>query len=182
MNYEVIFTCLLIIIARIADVSLGTIRTISVIHGRRITAWALGFVEVLIWVIVVSKVIENLSEPVYAIAYALGFATGNFVGITIESRIAFGEQVVRVFTRKGPEVSAVLREAGYRATQFEGQGRDGHVYMLFVETVRRDSKRVIAIARKLDPNCFYVVDDVRFSSNSLVRAVRGPGWRALVRK
>ena len=88
MNGAILSTCILIFAARIVDVSLGTIRTICVVNGRRHVALVLGFFEILVWIFAVSKVIGDLQHPVLAVAYALGFATGNFVGITIEKRLA----------------------------------------------------------------------------------------------
>jgi len=168
----VILNCLLIIVARVADVTLGTLRTVAVINGRRWTAWHLGFVEVLIWVLVVGAVIGSIKEsPWYAIAYALGFATGNYLGITIEQYFAHGEQVVRIFTRKGPEMSGWMREQGLRVTMFQGEGRDGPVHMLFIETARRGAAAVVKMARQFDAACFYVVDDVRLAS----RTIGSPG-------
>jgi uncharacterized protein YebE (UPF0316 family) len=157
----------LIFFARIADVSLGTLRTVAVIRGRRGTSWALGFVEVLIWVIVVSEVITTVKDNwVYAIAYALGFATGNFIGITIEQYFAFGEQVIRVFTRSGGTIAARLRDQGFGVTEFEGRGKDGPVQILFVTVRRRLTAAVIGVARGIDPTCYYTVDDIRTASTA----------------
>ncbi|HYE02930.1 MAG TPA: DUF2179 domain-containing protein [Phycisphaerales bacterium] len=163
---NVVLACLFIFLARICDVSLGTLRTVAVINGRRGVAWVLGFFEVLLWVLVVSQVIRMVDPQhwYYAVAYALGFASGNFVGITIERRIAHGEQVVRVFTRRGMELARHLREDGYGVTEFDGRGKDGPVGMLFIETRRRRVSRLLARARELDPGCFYIVDDVRIRS------------------
>ncbi len=181
MTYLLV-TCLLIIVARIADVSLGTIRTINVVQGRRHLALVLGFFEVLIWVFVVSRVISQIQQPIYAVAYALGFALGNYVGMTIEQRLALGRQVVRVFTRIGPEMAAAQREAGFRVTQFDGYGRDGPVQELFIEVGRRDVAKVIARARALDPRCYYMVDDVRVVSSASAQSRESTGWRALLKK
>ncbi len=180
---EVLLKALLIFVARIADVSLGTMRTVAVINGHRYLALGLGFVEVLIWILAVSAVVGSaLSEPIYAVAYAGGFAAGNFVGITIESKIAFGAEVMRVFTRKGAEVSAALREAGYRVTQFEGSGRDGPISLLFIKVERRKIRGVAQLARKSDPDCFYITEPIR--SASVPSTLQPPaGWRsALIRK
>lgn len=163
---EVVLGCLLIVAARVADVSLGTIRTVAVINGRRFVSWMLGFFEVLIWILVVSRVIQTIHEhPLYPIAYALGFATGNFVGITIENRLAFGERVVRVFTRRGHELAGSLRERGFGVTEFDGRGRDGPVSILFVVAKRKEVGSITRSARELDPECFYVVDDIRVRSD-----------------
>lgn len=158
---------LLIVVARVADVSLGTLRTVAVINGRRGAAWSLGFVEVLIWVLVVSQVIATVRDNwVYAVAYAFGFATGNFIGITIEQYFAFGRQIVRVFTRNGAPMALTMRENGFAVTEFDGRGREGPVTMLFVEIERRGAQRVAELARSIDPNCFYTIGDIREASNS----------------
>lgn len=183
-DWQVAMTCLLIIVARITDVSLGTIRTITVINGLRGVSWLLGFFEVLVWIVVVSQVIQKVHEnPLYPVAYALGFATGNFIGITVERQIAFGHQVVRVFTRRGPEVVAMLRSDGYVVTEFTGKGRDGPVDMLFIETARKSARELLSQVRKLDPACFVVVDDIRLASAQLVEAQQQPGgWRSQLKR
>jgi uncharacterized protein YebE (UPF0316 family) len=183
ITFQVVATALLIVAARIGDVTLGTIRTVSVINGRRAVAWALGFVEVLLWVLVVSQVITTLQENmIYAVAYALGFATGNFVGITIEQRIALGEQVIRVFTRS-ESLAHRLRGHGHRVTEFEGRGRDGPVRMLFIQTPRKRVPDVLQVARQMDRECYYIVDDVRTTSHisTSAAAPRMSGLRSLLK-
>jgi uncharacterized protein YebE (UPF0316 family) len=182
MDLDIAFTCLLIFLARVGDVSLGTIRTIMVIHGRRVVASLLGFVEVLIWVLAVSQVVSNLERPVYALAYAGGFAAGCFVGITIENIMAIGQQVVRVFTRLGVPVAERLRLEGFRVTELEGKGRDGAVGLLFIETSRRDAMRAAKAARAVDPGCYFVVDDIRLASRSLANLQGSNGTTAIKKK
>lgn len=178
----VALTCVLIVVARIADVSLGTIRTIMVVQGRRMLAFVLGFVELLIWVAVVSRVIQGIGDqPLYALAYAGGFALGNYIGMTIEARLAMGRQIVRIISRVGPELAQELRTAGFMVTQFDGYGRDGPVQMLFVECPRRHTRQIIGEARRLDPKCYYSVDDVRATSANTVRAIQ-PTWKTAQKK
>jgi len=177
IDVSLVQTCVLIVVARIVDVSLGTLRVITVIQGRRALAFVLGFVEVLVWVFAVAQVITNLTHPLVAVCYAFGFACGNVVGMTIESWFALGEQVVRIFTRMHGKVAAALREQGWRVTEMPGEGRDGPIYLLFVQAPRRDIPRTIEHARTLDPACYYVVDDVR-SVSSLARSRQGSALRA----
>jgi uncharacterized protein YebE (UPF0316 family) len=174
--------CLLIIVARIADQSLGTLRMVAVINGRRVVAWVLGFFEVLIWVLVVSKVLMNLTHPAYIISYAIGFATGNYVGMTIEHWLAFGEQVVRVFTRKGGTLASSLRDEGFAVTEFSGVGRDGPVFLLFIQTRRQDVGRLADRARELDPLCYYIVDDIRLASTAMMGLTDAGWWDRLKSK
>ncbi len=175
-------TCAMIFGARICDVSLGTLRTIAVVHGKRGLAFLLGFFEVLIWVIVVSRVISNLHNPAYAVSYALGFASGNYVGMVLESWFALGEQVIRVFTRAGADVAARLRAEGWAVTVFSGQGRDGPVSILFAQVSRREVVRVADVARSVDPDCYYVVDDVRLASTVVTQPDRQTGRRIIVNR
>jgi uncharacterized protein YebE (UPF0316 family) len=165
-------TCLAIIAARVCDVSLGTLRTISVVQGRRQFAPVLGFFEVLIWVFGVSQVVMNLQHPACAISYAFGFALGNFLGLTIERRLAMGEQVVRVFSHQGRSLAARLRGEGFRVTEIDGRGRDGPIQLLFIHTQRRQANRLAERVLAIDPACFYVIDDVRLGSNVAVRERR----------
>lgn len=175
---EVILGALGIFLARIADVSFATLRLVSVMRGQRMQAWLFGFIEVLIWIFAVSAVLQNLDNPIYALAYALGFATGGIVGITLEERMAMGKQVVRVFSRQGHEIAAQVREMGFRATAFEGSGKSGPVTLLYLEVKRKRVPDVVAAARAVDPSCFYVVEDIRSSSVALGANERARGWRA----
>jgi len=180
MTWTVVTTCILIVLARVCDVTLGTLRTVSVIHGRRHLALTLGFFEVLIWIFVVSRVVTSATtEPLYGLAYAVGFACGNYLGITIERRLAMGQQVMRVFTRHPGAVATALRVEGHRVTIFPGEGRDGPVWLLYIQTNRKRIKDLADRARALDAKCFYVVEDVRAASS--VSPDEQSFWRDLIK-
>jgi uncharacterized protein YebE (UPF0316 family) len=179
MTTEVVVTSVLIVLARVADVSLGTLRMAAVIQGRRGAAFLLGFVEILIWVVAVSQVVANLQHPMYAVSYAAGFALGNFLGVTIEQHIAVGEQVLRIFSHRADMLAAALRERGFWVTKFDGEGRDGPVGLLFIALPRRDAPKLAALARELDPECFYVLDDVRLAVSAYTGLSEPSGWRSI---
>src|SRR5690349_14737488 len=101
MSLSVSITCCLIVLARITDVSLDTIRTVSIIQGRRAFAAVLGFFEAIVYICAVAKVLLNMNQPVYALAYGLGFAAGTYLGMVVEQRLAFGKQLVFLLTPKG---------------------------------------------------------------------------------
>jgi len=177
-----LLTGILIFTARIGDVSIGTIRTLMVVNGRRRLAFALSFFEVLIWVAAVSKVFGNLDQPFYAVMFALGAASGNFVGMTIESQVALGEQIVRVFTGRGRDVAEALRRDGFRVMEMAGTGDGGPIDLLFVDVERRNAMRVIRAARAVDPACHYILDDVRLTSAVRSHLFRPTGWRAVFKR
>ena len=182
MTLHTLVVCLLIILARLGDVTLGTIRTVAIINGRRGIAWILGFFEVLIWIYAVSAVLQDgIQSPFIALSYAFGFATGNYLGITVEKWIGQGEQVVRIFTRRGPEMATGLRRLGFGVTELAGEGRDGRVDVLFVKARRKDTIRVTTFAREFDEPCFYTVDNIRYSSDALESPVQRSGFQSVLK-
>ena len=187
MDAVTALTCLAIVLARITDVTLGTLRTVCIVRGRRGVAWVLVFFEALTWVMVITQVVQNLDNPWYAAAFAVGFATGSPVGITIERRLAYGQQVVRIFTRKAAGVVELLRQDGLRVTRFPGEGRNGSIDMLFIQVQRRQVPSVLARAHERDPECYTIVDDVCYAGGSTAPLTPGTvvpptGWRGLLKR
>jgi uncharacterized protein YebE (UPF0316 family) len=160
MTTTVFITFWLIVLARITDVTLDTIRTVAIVQGRRGFAAVLGFFEAVVYICAVAKVLLNMDHPVYALAYGLGFASGTFLGITIEQRLAFGDQLATLVTRKGAELASSLRMAGYRIAEVKGHTRDGDLAMLYVEIPRRQTQKLIHEARTVDEGCFCIVNNV----------------------
>ena len=161
MNSPVVATFLLIVIARITDMTLDTIRTASIVQGRRVFSATLGFFQAVIYILAIAKVLLNMDHPIYALAYGLGFALGTYLGITIERRLAFGLQVASLFTRKGPELAKALILAGYRVAKVEGHSRNGDLAILYVEVPRKQAPKLIHDAGAIDETCFCVINDVR---------------------
>lgn len=182
MTTEVWLTSILIFAARVADVTLGTLRTMTVVRGRRRTAFILGFLEVIIWVFAVARVIDNLQNPVVAVSYALGFATGSVVGMTVERYFVMGQRVVRIFSAKGAQIAADVRNAGLKVVQFQGESTTGKTELLYIEARGRKTDEVLAIIRRIDPECFYVVEDVRASATPLGTSVPRTGWLATMKR
>lgn len=183
VDYHLLGTCLFIAGGRIIDVTLGTVRTIMVVQGRRYFACFLGFCEVTIWLFIAARAIHHLPEhPLYAIAYGLGFAAGNFLGVTVEGWIALGNQMLLVFSQFGPEIATVLRNFHLRVTEFEGRGRDGPVTMLLLVVKRQESSLAVQMIRELDPDCFYLLEDIRFASKLARQFHTATGWRAILKK
>lgn len=159
---------LLIFVARICDVSLGTMRIIFTSKGKRNIAPFLGFFEVLIWITAISRIMQNMDNYLNYIAYAGGFATGNFVGMLIEERLAVGIQLVRIIThQKGNELVHVLNESGYGATIVEAHGAREKVHLIYSIVQRNDLGNVVSIINNFDPKVFYSVEDVRATSEGV---------------
>ncbi len=175
-----------IFFARIADVSIGTLRTICVVRGMRVLAPVLGFFEVAIWITAVSGALRHLEDHWYnVVAYAGGFATGNAVGMWIEEQLAMGMQAIRLIScTRSAAVAAGLRLAGYAVTEIKGHGLNGDVSICFVVTPRRETAQVIRVAEGIDPEVFSTFDDVKSSAVQIYRdrAPRSRWWGLLDRK
>lgn len=150
----------IVFFSRVLDVSIGTVRTIATVQGRVVMAFVLGLFEVTIWLVVIATVVNTVLErPWLLVFYALGFSTGNVVGIVLEQKLALGHAILRIFTAKHAEVvTARLREAGYRLTRFEGQGARGPVFELQVVCERKELTQALGILQEVDPEIFYVCE------------------------
>jgi uncharacterized protein YebE (UPF0316 family) len=153
---------LLIFLARICDVSIGTMRIIFVSKGKKYIAPILGFFEVLIWITAISKIMQNLDNYINYIAYAAGFATGNFVGMIIEEKLAMGVQMIRVFANeRGLELVQTLNISGYGATAVEAFGAREKVHLIYTIIQRAELNKVLAVIERFNPKAFYTVEDVK---------------------
>lgn len=153
----------LIFLARIIDVTIGTFRIVMVAKGKKYIAPLLGFIEVVIWIVAIGKIMENLDNWVNIIFYAAGFATGNYIGLFIEEKVALGVVKIQVITAKAADdLIAKLKSAGYGITHHEAIGATGKVSILYSIVNRTDVDQVIEIIGTYNPNAFYSIEDVKF--------------------
>lgn len=159
---------MLIFCARVADVTLGTMRIIFVSKGSRTWAPLLGFFEVLIWLLAMQQVFRNLDNWVCYIAYAAGFAAGNLVGLMIENRIAMGRLALRIITRQDSRALVRwFRSNGFGITIVNAQGVKGMVKILFMIINRRDLPGIERKIRHFNPRAFYSIEDVRVANEGV---------------
>jgi uncharacterized protein YebE (UPF0316 family) len=184
LQVSVLLSAMAIFALRIVDVSIGTIRTISLVQGRTWLAMALGFFEVLVWIFVIAEVMSAVREnPILLVAYAAGFAAGNGVGILIERKLAMGVQVVRIISQTaGPEIARRIREDGQPVTTFTGKGRDGPVTLLYLTCRRRSLAGFLREALELDPALFYVIEPVSGLNRRVFGVPHPSGWRAVPKR
>jgi len=153
---------------RIVDVSIGTVRSISVIQNRPRTAVLLGFFEVLVWIMVVAQVVTRIgTEPWLVPFYAGGYAAGVGVGMLIERRLSRGRYLIRLIThsRAGELVTAV-GQRGRVLGSFPGATTEGTVTLIFASAIGNRVPELIEAARTADPNVFYTVEmALRWSEN-----------------
>ncbi len=175
---------LLIFSLRVVDVSMGTMRTLSVVQGRLKLSVLLGFFEVLVWITAVSQVMPRLqTHPILALAYAGGFAAGNGAGILLERRLAMGSVAISIISpSSGPTIAQYLRDRGQRLTTFHGEGRDGPVTMIYTTSPRRRLRVLLDQARSVDPHIFYTVEPLREGGTGMNHPLpHASGWRSVLK-
>lgn len=154
---------------RVLNNTLDTMRLLMVMRGKKWISWILGFLVSLIYVLLFTSVLSNLDNPLYMIAYAAGFATGNVIGMWIEERMAMGYLRLEVVSPgHGAELAEKLRENGFAVTEIAARGKDGMVSLLSIIILR---KRV-SLAEKIIVD----VDDGAFITSEEMRGVRRGFW------
>ena len=134
---------LLIFVARIFDVSFGTLRVLFVSRGLKIRAGLFGFFEVLIWVLVIAQLIQHLNNWVNYVAYAGGFSIGTYIGITLENKLKVGTVLIRIITHQNPSgLINSLKKAGVMITSVDAVGSIESVKIIFMIIKRKMYKAV----------------------------------------
>jgi uncharacterized protein YebE (UPF0316 family) len=147
---------------RTFDLTIATLRVLIVVHGRRGAAWVFGFIQATSFALGAATVLANLQNPINLLAYAAGFATGNVIGITIQSRLIPGFSLIRIISsRRGNLVTEGLRESGHGVTEIAAKGLRGTVSLIYCFVPRHAVRRTASKIRTMDPESFMTVLNVR---------------------
>lgn len=155
-------TYLFVFFARVCDVTLATMRTILVVQGRKVPAAVLGFFEIIIYVLALNTVMSNMDNALNVIAYGLGFAAGNYVGIAIEDRLALGTISTQIIVpiKSRCDVLEALHDRGFGATSVAAKGYESESAILIAVINRRDYRKLNYIVKKIEPSSFITVNSV----------------------
>lgn len=168
-----ILLVLVIFLLRVLNNSMGTLRVIVMTNGRRALSFFLAFMEALVFAFTASQVLTDLNNIPNLMAYAGGFAVGNYVGILIEEKFITGYVTVNIITTvRGHEVAVLLREAGYGVTETVGDGAMGNVSVLRSVVVRTQVRDVIEKTHALVPDAFITTEEAKSVHSGWLRDVR----------
>lgn len=165
MNLEGPLLYLIIFFAKIIEVSISTIRVVFIGKGERAKGAILGFVEIMIWLVVVSSVLNNITEdPIKVFIYAAAFSLGNYLGVMIESKIAVGLASIQVVVdqKDGVFLADALREQGYGVTIIEGKGKNESIKnLLFIQLKRKKIPEAVKLIKEHNPEAYITVNDIK---------------------
>ncbi|MGE5350868.1 MAG: DUF2179 domain-containing protein [Acidobacteriota bacterium] len=152
---ETILGAILIAGMRVCDVTIGTMRTILVVQGKKYYAALAGFFEVLIWITAMRYIVQHMDETINLFGYAGGFALGNILGITLEQKIGLGFIQLNVISRHCTDrIADMLRKSKFGVTILPGEGAAGGVAILVVVLKRKQQKKVVQLVESVDPGAF----------------------------
>jgi uncharacterized protein YebE (UPF0316 family) len=166
---------LIILVAKMVEVSLSTVRQILINRGYRREGTILSFFEIVLWTFIASRVIMGLAEaPVKGIAYCVGFSLGVFSGSVIENKIALGKVLIRTIVSEehGLTMTALLRAKGFAVTTAQVEGRDSKKTMLMIFTQRKCKEKLVKEILSLDANAMIIIDDVSSLQGGHLSAAR----------
>ncbi|MFX0027225.1 MAG: DUF2179 domain-containing protein [Candidatus Hermodarchaeota archaeon] len=160
--FSLIILPILIFFARVADVTLGTLRIVFISQGRKKLAPIVGFFEILIWLLAIGQIFSDLTNFVYYIAYAGGFAMGNYVGLLLENKISLGLLSLQLIIKENPDILInTLKEQGYGLTTMTAEGSKGFVKIVVLIIKRKNLRKVLTIIRNINPKIFVSVEQVQ---------------------
>jgi len=152
--------------------TLDTLRIIFMTKGFRRLAPIIGFFEILIWIIAITRIMQNLNNWLCYVAYAGGFATGNFVGMLLDEKLAIGHELIRVFTRvDATTLATALRTGGYGVTTVKAGGMQGDVGILYIVANRKNQKHVMQIIQQHNPQAFVTVQTIHYVNRLLEKNI-----------
>jgi uncharacterized protein YebE (UPF0316 family) len=178
--FQLVLLPALIVILRISDVTVGTLRIMYVSRGLKGLSAILGFFEVLLWLFAIGQILNNLTNPITYIAFAGGFAAGNYIGILVEERLSLGYQMFRIFLKSdATRLISNMREARFGATLVNAEGMYGPVQVLLTIVPRRQASKLLRLVNDFDKDAFYTVEEIKsIHSNNLssLKPFAAPLW------
>ncbi len=156
--------CLIVCAAKIIEITIQSLKTCMMVKGERLKAAGLGFIECVIWGLVISTIIGTLGDNLFLLLfYCIGYATGLFLGSTIENKIALGTSNLEIIANdeSTKKIIACLKSHGMGYTVFAGQGSTDKMNMIFIVVARKEASRLLAeLRRECNGKLFVAVSEV----------------------
>ncbi|MBQ7847281.1 MAG: DUF2179 domain-containing protein [Clostridia bacterium] len=159
-----VLVCLIVCCAKIVEISIQSLKTCMMVKGQRLKAAGLGFIECIIWGLVISTIIGTLGDNIFLLLfYCIGYATGLYLGSTIENKLALGTSNLELIASDESTelITAYLKKENKGYTVFAGQGSVDKMNMIFVVLPRKEMPKILkGIRKSCDNKVFVVASDV----------------------
>lgn len=155
---------LFILVLKTVEVSMATLRIVLITKDERVKGAMIGFFEVIMWVILVSTVLTNVTEdPIKVVVYGLGFALGNYVGSIVENKLAIGTTKIEAIVLKehGRELSTLLRTIGLAVTTVDARGMNNQREILILHVARKRANETVKLIKSFQHNVVITINDIK---------------------
>lgn len=170
---EVVIWAFIIFFLRVANIALGTVRMLLVVRGERPLASIVSFVEALLFLVALGKVVQDLTNIPNVLAYCAGFAVGTWAGMVVEGRLALGYMRVHIVSlQKARGIASSLRKEGYGVTEMTGRGREGRVGIIEVVVRRKDVPSITSTVTGVDGEAFISMEEAKGIFRGFIPGVR----------
>lgn len=159
---EILLLCIKIFCVRVFDVALGTVRMLFTVKGKRFVASTIGFIEMLIWFLIVKEALNtDLTSIWIAVSYAGGYALGTLLGSYLSERLISGMVTVQaILSSANDEVVTMIRKAGYAVSVLDVKGQDDKPkYLLLIEVNKKRQNTIRKLIKELDDRAFVIIND-----------------------
>ncbi len=154
----------LIFVIKVFEVSMATLRIVLITKDERVKGMFIGFFEVIIWVMIVSTVLQDITaDPFKIVVYALGFSVGNFLGSKLENFFAIGDSSIEVITHKidGKKMAKHLRAHGLAVTSVNAYGMNDKREILYLHVPRKNVPDTIKLIRSFEEDVVITISDIK---------------------
>jgi uncharacterized protein YebE (UPF0316 family) len=173
---RVVLGAVFIFLCRVSDVSIDTLRVISIVKGQRGLAAVFGMLASGIFIVALATMFRPPIHWLQMVGYAAGFGVGTLVGMTLASRLSAEFVLLRVLNRSPSGlIGDRLRAGGFAVTTVAGQGRDGPVEILFSVVRRSRAREALDVVRAVDAKAFVVLEPVQHAAGGYVPRFIAPG-------
>ncbi len=159
-----VVVCFIVCAAKIIEITIQSLKTCMMVKGQRLKAAGLGFVECTIWGLVISTIIGTLGDNLFLLLfYCVGYATGLFLGSTLENKIALGTSNLEIIANADStkKITEYLKARNMGYTVFEGYGSKDKMNMIFIVLARKEAGKVLKeLRRECDNKLFVAVSEV----------------------
>ena len=145
-----------------------------VVKGKTIVAVMIGFIEAVIWFIVVKDALNSdFNSPWIVASYAGGFACGTGLGGMLSAKFIKAKLNVQIIIDSSKaELINHLRENSFAVSVVNAKGyQESSKLLLFVEIDSARLEVLESLVNEYDDKAFIVVNETKFVQNGYFRSI-----------
>jgi len=154
---QTVLWSVLIFTAMVFLVSMGTLRLVTTVKGKKIISAAVGFLEAALSITVITKIIQNATNTAVVLSYAAGFALGLYIGMVISDKLSKDIYSTNIISKGcSKQMEKLLRDGGFGVTCYNGSGREGDLNILNIISKKEHLPKLKQLVNQVDGKAFII--------------------------